>query len=698
MASASSDRRSFRENESESVSCAFLPREVRSLIDRLLAKDAREQERLVSRSLISHFAGRSIAAGAVVFFSLFASRAVAADASAYRFSRSFNLPAANPASGGTVLFDALPDGRLLALNGASVSIETAVGSGAFASVGDVAGFAPSFGASFFTISPDGTKAAVGSNAGSVVVFNTATPATNTTHAVNDFEAAWLDNSRLAIANGTAAGTGVQILNTTTSALSSVIGNIGGFSGGVAVDAAGNLYAGNGFNTTVGGSDTGWVKAFTPAQVNAAIASGTPIDFEAAGTPIVDLLSGSTLGFDSAGNFYVGGGDFFGSSGDFGYSAVVDADAIAAALAGGASSPPVDSSSLASLLNKLVTPAAIGSGNAPAVRFNESTGELLVGYFNESLVSVYIVPEPSSLALIGLVGTSLLRRKRVAFVAAAIGSAGAASAAYTFDADDFAVEVVSSTGLLNTTLYNNPQSVLGRPTLKFNNSANPNVTDLRRAKLIEGVFNTGPAGEKLITTIAAGTQVTVRMGRPVTNDPFNPFGVDFIVFGNSFFAGSGGFVGDEANLNLDTLGGALFAENTKVSVSPDNVNWYTYDSGPYADSAFPTNSYLWNSTIAAWTDTESDPTLPVNPSLLASVAGKTAGNVLTTIYKGSAGGTGFDLAASGFSSIQYIKVEGLAGFAGGEVDAFADVRASVVVPEPATVGALVVGLSLARRRR
>ena len=656
----------------------------------------------MSRSLISHFvphsAGRSIAAGAVVLFSVFASRAVAADASAYRFLRSFNLPVANAASGGTVLFDALPDGRLLTLNGATVSLETAVGSGSFNTVGDVANFAPSFGASFFAISPDGTRAAVGSNAGSVFVFNTNTPATSTTYAVNDFEAAWLDNSRLAIANASPAGTGVQVLNTTTSAVSSVIGSIGGFSGGVAVDAAGNLYAGNGFNTTAGGSDTGWVKAFTPAQVHAAIASGTSINFEAAGTPIVDLLSGSTLGFDGSGNLYVGGGDFFGTSGDFGYSAVVDADAIAAALAAAGSLPPIDSSSLASVLNKLVTPASVGAQNAPGVRFNEATGELLVGYFNESLVSVYTVPEPASLSLIALASAIVLRRKRAAFVAAVTGSACITNAAYTFDPNDFAVEVVSSTGLANTTPYNTPQAVLGRPTMRFNNSANPNVTDLRRAKLVEGVFNTGPAGEKLITTIAAGTQVTVRMGRAVTDDPLNPFGVDFIVFGNSFFAGSGGFIGDDANLNLDTLGGTLFAENTKVSVSPDNVSWYTYDSGPYADSAFPTNSYLWNSATASWREIESNPTLPVNPSLLASVAGKTAGNVLDTIYKGSAGGTGFDLAATGFSSIQYIKVQGVAGFSGGEVDAFADVRASAVVPEPMTAGAIAIGFSLARRRQ
>jgi len=312
-----------------------------------------------------------------------------------------------------------------------------------------------------------------------------------------------------------------------------------------------------------------------------------------------------------------------------------------------------------------------------------------------------VPEPAGLAVLGIGVTALLRRRRrcqrIAGLAAGAAIASAmlpvtAHAAYAYDPNDFAVEVVSATGPFGGAPYDSAAAVLGRPTLKFN-SAFTSATDIRRAKLIEASFNVGPSGEKLMTTLPAGSQITVRMGRPVVNDPQNPFGIDFIVFGNAFY--SGGSPSDATNLNTTILGPA-FAEEVKVSVSPNGTDWFRYDSGPFGDGVFPTNSYHWNTDAAAWTDVESDPTLPVNPALASQIAGKTASFVLDNIYAGSAGGTGFDLAASGFSSIQYIRVEGLEDFDGGEIDAFADVRA---VPEPgAALVAGILAISLLRRRR
>ena len=346
-----------------------------------------------------------------------------------------------------------------------------------------------------------------------------------------------------------------------------------------------------------------------------------------------------------------------------------------------------------------------SGNTSRVLSNGSwDGLSYAPGFSDSMPSdaVAAVPEPAGLAVVGLAAFVLFRRRRaivgstvLAVLAGVVVLQAPNSAqAYVFDSNDFAVEVVSSTGLPNTTLYNDPQSVLGRPTLKFNNGtlASP---DYRRAKLIESTFNTGTAGEKLITTLSSGTQITVRMGRPVTNDANNPFGIDFIVFGNAFFSGTGGFISDATDLSSFTLNGGILSESVKVSVSPDGTNWYRYESGPYGDDAFPTNSYLWDSNAGAWTNTEADPTLPVDPAMQSQVAGNTAAYVLDNIYAGSAGGAGFDLTASGFSSIQFIRVEGLSGFDTGEIDAFADVRA---VPEPSAlglVGALAFGL-LARR--
>lgn len=287
----------------------------------------------------------------------------------------------------------------------------------------------------------------------------------------------------------------------------------------------------------------------------------------------------------------------------------------------------------------------------------------------------------------------MKHASILFAAIALFGASAASAQ-----SPFASEVVSSTGLPGTGLYDAPAAVLGKPTTRFDSSFG-GAPDFRRAKLIEGVFNTGPSGEKLVTTVNAGQQVTVRFDHRVEDDPLNPFGLDLIVFGNAFFGGSGGgggFVSDSTNLNTYVLNGTLLAEPMRVSVSQDGVNFFTFTDGPHADALFPTNAYRWDRAAAAWSDEELDFTRPVDPALtLDSLDGKSAADVLD-LYAGSAGGTGFDLAAIGLPWIEYVRVEGVAGFAGGEIDAFADVAP---VPEPgAALTALALAPLIVRRRR
>lgn len=331
----------------------------------------------------------------------------------YRLSRTFALPAPGDGSGGNVLLDALPDGRLLLVNGPEVLVETAVRSGSFAAAGTLPDFAPPFGPSFLAVAPGGAKAAVGTNgAGAVVVFDPADPAGATKFALDDTAGVWLDDRTLLVANG-AGGSKVQALDTATASVTTLIANIGGATAGVAVDAAGNLYTGNAYSFGVGTSEAGWIKAFPPAAWQAALAGGAPVDFEASGTPVADLLSASPIVFDQAGNLFVGGADFFGGSGDAGYAAAVAASAVADALQNPQAMPPISGASPATVLRKIPSPqSAIDAFQSPNWSFNRATGELYLSYYQGSLVSAYAVPEPAAGALWGAASVALgtLRRR------------------------------------------------------------------------------------------------------------------------------------------------------------------------------------------------------------------------------------------------------------------------------------------------
>ncbi len=339
---------------------------------------------------------------------LLSQQALAVGIHDYRLQRTFLLPAAGPGSGGNVQMDSLPDGRVIALNGPAVFVETAPQSGVFNNLGNVAGFAPGFGPSFIAVSPDGTRAAAGTNGeGSVVVFDVANPASAESFPIFDNSGEWLDDNRLAIANFGS----VQVINTATDIVSTII-TIGGASGGVAVDTAGNLYTGNGFDIAAGGTDTGWIKAFAQADWETALATNTPIDFETAGIAVADLLTATSIGFDASGNMHVGGGDFYGTSGDLGYAALVSASALADALSNPQATPPISAASPVDVLRKFISPPdTVDSDLPPFWNFNAATDELLLGYvFGDGTMYVYAIPEPASILLIAIGAAALVLRR------------------------------------------------------------------------------------------------------------------------------------------------------------------------------------------------------------------------------------------------------------------------------------------------
>jgi hypothetical protein len=190
----------------------------------------------------------------------------------------------------------------------------------------------------------------------------------------------------------------------------------------------------------------------------------------------------------------------------------------------------------------------------------------------------------------------------------------------------------------------------------------------------------------VVSIGTGGSLTVHFDPPVLNSAEHPFGLDFLLFGNSgFIIVNGDFTGG------GITDGSLFAANeggeTRVSISSDGLTYYTLDPSltPLVDSLFPT-------------DGSGDFHLPVNPLLNSSTFNGKGLADFRALYNGSAGGTGFDISWARNSqgqpvfldSIQFVRVDVLRGAS--EIDGFA------IVPEPSTWIVLLLGLGILTLRR
>jgi hypothetical protein len=234
-------------------------------------------------------------------------------------------------------------------------------------------------------------------------------------------------------------------------------------------------------------------------------------------------------------------------------------------------------------------------------------------------------------------------------------------AYVCNTNDFAVQIVSTNNIYPNSPYNQPAAVLGRPTLRFIDHFTPHQTSIiHRRKIIEAPYWTDPNTNDVITEISSGGQITVNMGRKIYDDPNNPYGVDLIVYGNSFFSASGysgSEVTDFTDLGVATLSTGIYGHSTTVSVSQDGTNWYAFSNIPVI---YPDNAYRWDDTNHSWTDEELNPTKPLNPYINTNdFGGQTVASGLDQFID-EAGGTGFDLKASGLPWIQYVRVRPGAG--------------------------------------
>jgi len=245
------------------------------------------------------------------------------------------------------------------------------------------------------------------------------------------------------------------------------------------------------------------------------------------------------------------------------------------------------------------------------------------------------------------------------------------------ASPYATQVVSYTAGSNAVSgYADPSTVLGSPERYTGEGVWPGDVTM---------FN-GPWGTDEVVSIGAGGSLVVAFDHPVMDHPSNPYGLDLLIFGNAFF--------DDPLYN-GVAGGISSAEPAKVAVSQDGITWYDI-AGVFGDDLFPTQGYTDTSgPYGSDGKTPSDFTKPVDPSI--AWTGKSYGDILA-LYNGSGGGTGIDIAGTGLSWIQYVKVYQDAGDTwSAEIDAFAD-----VAPEPATMmlllGGAVTTLAIRRRRR
>jgi hypothetical protein len=182
----------------------------------------------------------------------------------------------------------------------------------------------------------------------------------------------------------------------------------------------------------------------------------------------------------------------------------------------------------------------------------------------------------------------------------------------------------------------------------------------------------------IVSIGAGGSLTLQFNTPIVNNPANAYGIDMMIFGNSFFVVTSGS-GSSA-----ITSGAIFTStvSTRVEVSADGATWLTLDPNlaPNVGTLYPT-------------DGTGNPLVPVNPALTSANFNGLNLSGIRSLYASSAGGAGFDLSwardgngnSVDLQSASFVRIDVLSGRT--QIDAVS------IVPEPrawmmGAVGALV----------
>lgn len=278
-----------------------------------------------------------------------------------------------------------------------------------------------------------------------------------------------------------------------------------------------------------------------------------------------------------------------------------------------------------------------------------------------------VPEPTTFVLLlaaSPLGLYIARRRRVAVSLVLVA---AMTAAGSTQASPFATEVVSYTP-------GNPIGVANPAPFQTDGTqalGSPSRDTLFGSQV--GVFYPVFGSDELVI-VGAGGELTVKFDNPVENDPLNPFGIDLLIFSNTFFA---------RNPATGATTG-MFGELGQVAVSQDGILWHMVPNAVADSTLYPTLGYIdtvYNGMGNYGGTIPTDFTKPVDPSF--DPIGLTEAEIAAG-YNGSGGGTGIDIGLANLDWIQYVRVFQETGASWSmKIDAFADV-APIPVPEPSTL--------------
>ncbi|OHB52677.1 MAG: hypothetical protein A2Y12_03200 [Planctomycetes bacterium GWF2_42_9] len=229
-----------------------------------------------------------------------------------------------------------------------------------------------------------------------------------------------------------------------------------------------------------------------------------------------------------------------------------------------------------------------------------------------------------------------------------------------NASPYASSIISFTqGIGADVGYNNPDVVLGAPPVSDGYAWPVSIA-------------AAPWEASEVLSLGNGGSITIAFDHKVLNNPEDvEYGIDFLIFGNAFFATD--WEGD---------GSIVYAyfEPAKIEVSQDGIAFYEI-ANTYADALYPYTASAGNFVHAT----------PPGISYMGRMP-----NDVEADYAGGCGGTQVDISnAIGVSLdwIMYVRVTDIPGDSGlADVVGFAD-----VIPEPATVLMLLAGVCFLRKK-